>query len=121
MAGSVFISYRRVDSTAYAMCLRLELARELGQQNVLMDTSSLRGHFGLADPEPRVTAKFPPPPVFVPGKLAPEDLRKAMALLPDWRLETSPLPGKPGTTRTELTRLLEFKTYADAIAFMQAC
>jgi pterin-4a-carbinolamine dehydratase len=41
MATDLFISYRRQDATAYAMCLRLAMEKEFGEKKVFMDTSSI--------------------------------------------------------------------------------
>jgi pterin-4a-carbinolamine dehydratase len=61
---------------------------------------------------------FPTPHVSV-AELSPEEISAALASLPGWELVTSDLPGSEPHTQTEIRKAFEFKSFEDAMQFMQ--
>jgi pterin-4a-carbinolamine dehydratase len=62
--------------------------------------------------------RYPKPHVSV-AELAPEETTTALASLPGWELVTSDLPGKEPLKRTEIRKAFQFKSFEDAVEFMQ--
>jgi pterin-4a-carbinolamine dehydratase len=68
-------------------------------------------------PGPAVPTKIPS---MVPRALTHDEIDKHLSNLPEWQIETSPLPGGFPKTRTELTRRYTFKNFVQAIDFMHS-
>lgn len=83
------------------------------------DLSGLVGaleHFGFR--RLGTAVKYPPPTIF-PDSLKPHELEAAMQKLPHWTIEVSLVPGQEPLKRTELMRIFQFRSFDDAMAFMQ--
>jgi pterin-4a-carbinolamine dehydratase len=61
--------------------------------------------------------RYPSPMVSL-SELTAQELEDSLAELPDWKLVTSDVAGGRSALRTELTRVYEFASFADAIRFM---
>jgi pterin-4a-carbinolamine dehydratase len=61
---------------------------------------------------------FPKPPDVVPRSLSEDEIKESLKQIPDWKIVTSPLPGQHPKVRTELMRSYQFKSFPDAIGFM---
>ncbi|SPL92528.1 PASTA [[Actinomadura] parvosata subsp. kistnae] len=121
--SEIFISYRRADSGAVAGRLYADLQHAYGEAAVFMDTSSIAP--GAVWPKRLEEALAQAKVVLV--VMGPQWIRAAnewgerlIDQENDWvrREVESALPQDPSRTRVELYREYRFKTFRDAIAFM---
>jgi len=81
--------------------------------------------FLLSELETFGFTRITPPPIHFPtphvavAELSPEEIAAALISLPCWELVTSDVPGSQPLTQTEIRKAFEFKSFEDAMEFMQ--